>query len=235
MPNYTITPRVISSMLERARQLAGRRTAVMCEDFPLTLDEVQTGLLAPEVRVAVETIVNSGSMHILHVIRHAKVNIPDTTSYVQISCSEPLYHSAWNTKGEIVFYIDHLDPQKRLRLNEWCTKATQELNIAAVTYDVVKSYLTRGVTLTVAHVLAQWPTLSLLISGDQIWTERFNAPPKNLKRYQWQLPGPDHTWLAKYRKAMKLADIVLTSAVMLPEPSSKVTRGVTASVVGVVK
>jgi len=34
---------------------------------------------------------------------------------------------------------------------------------------------------------------------------------------------------------MKLADIVLTSAVMLPEPSSKVTRGVTASVVGVVK
>jgi hypothetical protein len=229
MPNYTITPRVISSMLERARQLAGRRTAVMCDDFPLTLDEVQTGLLAPEVRGAVKSIVNNKSQHMLRVIRYAKINMPDTTSYVQLNFNKELYNSNWDANGNHMFYVDHLSPLKRIRLNEWCTKATQEFRIAAVTHDVVKSYLTRGVTLTVAHVLAQWPTLSLLISGDQIWTERFNAPPKNLKRYQWQLPGPDHTWLAKYRKAMKLADIVLTSAVMLPKPSSKVTREITAS------
>jgi hypothetical protein len=120
-----------------------------------------------------------------------------------------------------------LPDDQRATLIKWVDHAVQEARLAYITKQTVSEFLDKTETNTVGHLMARWPALVSVIE-DERWKMRCGDAPKNLRRYHWSCSSYAEAWYAKNKRAMKLAEVYLLSALMLPKAE---VSGITARVV----
>jgi hypothetical protein len=231
MPNYKLSTRTIDDMNLVAQKLVDRRVTQMTSSIPLTFDQVQAGILPERWRDAVHDMKKSGVAFIES--KSAKIDIAHSdiprAIIVQIavhSIEQFVGASRWN---KLTFDTSVLNNDEMAALVKWANDGVQELRVAKLVKNVIEKFL-KNHTASTGQVLARWPALTMLV--DQMPTVlnsvfdspstseirrmlriRFSDRPKSLKPYKWDMY---ETWPVKNRKAMELAEMILTSAAMLP-------------------
>lgn len=244
MANYKLGKNLPEQMVARATSLIRRREDQARTGFPLSEDILRDAILPARWRHNIKEMVTEGMTGIpktrqiqvmvaglpglerdviLHLgvhgegILHAH-NQVQACYYYDIVCHFKLEVRS-ETDDEMLARITpdwSLFPVEQLTsLAAWTNNLVTETRLVRIARRVIKDYLVNQPELsrTVGHVMARWPGLALLVAEDKIWRRRFANPPRNLKPYGW---SENSAWLKLYGKAMKLADMVLLSADMLP-------------------
>jgi hypothetical protein len=230
MPNWKLSPGVRQAMRDAAVNLCGRRIMVAQSGFPLTEEEAHELIIGREV------------MEQLNVLKGMKVNTiskanslvadikADRTVSIQINFNEQVEYKNSNqhyySRGEAreLSDISYLPPLKQVQLLQWTNNLLREYRMADITKKTVLWFLEGNWSavqhMTAAHIMANWPALTLLVDDNRVlpeWRNRFHQVPSKLDR--WSLRGyPEYI---KHKSAMKLAEMFLNSAVLLPSDQPK--------------
>lgn len=248
MPNYKIPPGLRDHMINRAGVLAAKRVDLAHQDFPLTFDEVQDALMPEAQRKTIKKLIQDGietfgtSAGVKFVApkthgieRAASVKVQGTKDFFFFKQAQWAYYSTQHAFADAElsrsdYYLDTeiLSPEKQQALAAWVNNAVRERRMEAVTKSIVAWFLKSGCEVehpTAAHVMARWPTLAMLVEGQQkhyrygdrderMHKARFREVPPKLDKWGWRRDDQEYL---KRKKMIQVADMVLTSAAMLPE------------------
>ncbi len=220
MPNYKLSPRVLDDMKDRATYLTNQRVEQARTGFPLTRDQVQQAVLPAKWRDQILEMEDDGvegfvrgpevntwlRLDLRGLEREVKLNLSAGSYY------EEQKHLILATK-EDGFDLTVLPPAKQAQLAEWANNLVLERRLANLAQKTINTFLNNDrMSKSVGHVVARWPALTILVQ-DTGWRHKFASPPVNLKPYRW-LPTDD--WPVKNKKAIQIAEMMLTSGAMLP-------------------
>jgi hypothetical protein len=242
MPNYKISPSAQSLMRDQAKALCDRRIALAEADFPLDFEEVQAAILPAPVRETMQRLIADGvdtisrDNDVYYILpssvgteRRVVLNLRSGERFFNarsevgyVSSISPYYLKSDDPRFNIDLSV--VPPEKGEAVVKWVDNAVRERRMAEITQATVSWFLTHAclpVTfITAAHVMARWPTIALLVDGlgeGSYYKTKFREVPAKLDRWGWP---PNDPARAKYAKAMKLADMFLTSAMMLPKTNT---------------
>jgi hypothetical protein len=251
MPNWTLSPTFKAYTSAWASNLADKRLFQSQRDFPLNRDTIQK-LTASDRMLALlkelgshgiktDTTVNTvgwyvpGNRGIILSVKGISPSVITSDAHRGYSYNLMNKTAAPRTKGLLhnamapTFPMDWqaLTEDQRATLTKWVDHAVQEVRLAHITKQTVSEFLDKTETNTVGHLMVRWPALVSVIE-DERWKMRCGDAPKNLRRYHWSCNPYAEAWYTKNKRAMKLAEVCLLSAMMLPKAE---VSGITARVV----
>jgi hypothetical protein len=246
MPNYKLPPSLREHMVAQAKTLCDRRVSLAHDDFPLTREDIQDAAMPPRVRKIVKGLIAEGMQtiqqtHTFHFVLRKDLHSIDRDVVVSAHVSEPMFYfkeiHRYSTSDR-VFAVDTHDvdiswlPQEKLTaLSKWVNNAVKENRMREVTMSTVAWFLQHACLpvdhITAAHIMARWPTIATLAT-EKYHQARFREVPAKLTRWDWPENDPARE---KCRRAMRLADMVLTSAQMMPKEDRTAKRELSASII----
>lgn len=230
MPNYKLTPRVCAHITAMVLTQVDKRTHYAEANFPLTPDEVQAAVIAPNMlermmwleKAGVENMewlqsnpvfVSLLDTYIPGLERDALVSVVSPRLvYVSRRCSIYGYHAnKWASGYEEQLRLDAgvLTDAARERLVAWVGAAVREHRLKRMVCATAKAVL--EMSNSTAQLLSWWPALASLVT-DNDWRGKFRSPPKKVERWA---PGP--ALVAKYAKRIEAADVILNGALLMPD------------------
>jgi hypothetical protein len=240
MPNYKLTASCLADMTNAANNLCNRRVNQAKTGFPLTNDHIRAALILPKWRATFEQMQAEGVDTIsktttsVHIVNHWMPGV-ERDVLLWITHRHEYHTSSKHARGAYYVVAEFnrgdasvnnlvLDPSiltdgEQAALAKWINNVVQEKRLTNIAKSLIGGFFSFLISRrddTMAHVIARWPALKYLVQDNNIWRDRFNNAPRNLKPYGWSLHDWEHGWYAKHAKAMALTDMVLTSAAMLP-------------------
>jgi hypothetical protein len=230
MANYKLSDSVTQDLNAVAAALAWRRVVHMETGFPLTVEQLQMGLLPACWRETVPELARCGfamPQDTMPTVEFRDPSMPRTPSVILQVKSGVFVKNAYKSSP---FDMGVLDTEDTERLMVWVNTAIAERRQARLIMRVVKEFLTTHAD-TTGHVLARWPSLIMLADrlSDTVtgytsthksetrsnWKDKFHESPQRLARYGWNSLA-EFEWVRQWEKAMRLAETVLAGALLLP-------------------
>jgi len=229
MPNYKLSPNIIKHMTEEGNKLCERRVAHMNVGFPIGYEKLQAAILPARWRDVILEMKREGITAL-----YATTDLNVTVNADGIERAAKIYVK---TKHEMLFCHERhtiqldlsvLSDDELSGLISWVNTSVRERRLANIAMNTIMVFLNCYADSS-GHVVARWPALTTLINPKigysaherQIlagWRTKFASPPRNLKPYGWEpMHNVGHGWRTKNEKAMKLTEMILTSASLLPE------------------
>lgn len=259
MPNFELSDEHKSSLRLACRSLCEVRTLTIELGFPLSQHDIEQGMLPASMRALFNELKKRGAESLRDtntpVIFFGGPGIPRPAAIqlfglkrlwfayqlqiepgaaeLQIKRPEP------NPTVDKQMFFDNnvLAPETYARLVNWVNAAVQEHRQAALTKNVVESFL--NFAPTIGHLIARWPGLTLLFdemdrSGYKgrrahSWRERVRLLPANKNRWDWPVVGDPADWHAKHKRIIAVCDEMLVGAAMMKRPT---VSGVRAHLTG---
>lgn len=231
MPNYKLGVKTILDLKSVANNLVDRRVDHMETGFPLSYDKIQAGILPAKWRDTLLAMKADGLQTAITTTRpESWVAHPAILRSVKLSFALRKSVVIPSYK-QLDFDTTVLTPDEIEALAKWANNAVRERRLAKLATTTINEFLdTEPYSRSTGHILARWPALATLSSQFErmlcktysshterelrrSWRQKFLDAPANLKPYGW---GPADPWPVKNKKAMQLAEMVLTSAEMLP-------------------
>lgn len=247
MPNYKLSVKAISDLKAVATIFVNRRLDHMETGFPLSYDKIQAGILPAKWRDTLLAMEADGLQPAITTTRpECWVAHPAIPRSVKLSFALRTTSVVIPSYKQLDFDTTVLTPDEIEALAKWANNALRERRLAKLAATTINAFLdTEPYSRSTGHILARWPALATLSSYFErmlcstysspterelrrSWRQKFLDAPANLKPYGW---GPADPWPVKNKMAMQLAEMVLTSAEMLPseiEVNAEVKAGVTS-------
>jgi hypothetical protein len=234
MPNWNLSEGVKSTIRHNVAQACERTMDYRCADFPLTVDQVQRIVLDPELRLKMEELVASGiktiEMHNQIRIAFLKEKLPGMQRSAvfmfqlprRIFVGQATQFHISTTKFRLdeghylIPDLDTLSQETRTQLIKWIARCVRQRRLADVTRFAVNEVLDQHAK-TVAHLLALWPSLATMSTGNRHWRNgRWDDDTTWRDRFRDNVKYPNH-YKASYEVRQKYAEMIRAADVVLVE------------------
>lgn len=227
MPNYKLSPSIVQHMIAEGNKLLERRVSHMNTGFPIGYKKLQAAILPGRWRDTILEMKADG----ISAIHDATILRVSVVAY-GIERAADVYVI---TKKKMLFCHDSHSVQLDLQvlssvelssLISWVNTAVRERRLANLAKKTIAEFFDGRSGGTSGHIVARWPALTTLVDPKTGWSEhqrminagwrtKFASPPRNLNPYLWGVTPSG--WQVKNEKAMKLTEMLLNSASLLPE------------------
>lgn len=247
MPNWPIGQGMRDYLMRRVFSLASRPVTLSRLNFPLDVDQIQHGglNLSNEQLATLKRLFHEG---ITTIDRTSEVRLAFLRDYfpelrrgvvLKLTLPKSVFTGKGNAYGMpapkftphdeahyLVPRFDNLDPEQRAGLITWLDRVIRQERMNEVVEQCVQHIIHNDKrTPTIAHLMSIWPTIGSVIDPDverhqharkqlEEWRERFRNPPLRNK----QLYVPDVSFITKWGKFIKIADVQIAQGLLLSEP-----------------
>ena len=236
MPNTKLRNCEITNLRGYAGSLVSLYVAYAESGFPLTHKQIQDVLLDADQQHALSRVVELGFHNeycypevtlsapkckagTYEISRGVALRIRSTLKFSTIS--NTMYYGMSYDRfitercggGFPTLTDTTIGAENMAKLAKWVEAAVRARRLAAMTLAAVDTVLPH--VRTTAHALQRWPVLGALAPESTYLRDRFRATGKPSQRYDWSTPDEIEA-RDRYAKLRQAAEVVLTSALMLP-------------------
>lgn len=225
MPNFRI-PNALREEITKAANVYIDRTEIYAmANFPLSVEQVQHGVIPPHLVAAMQALLDQGietlemfdSFNIL--IEREKVPGMLRSAAFILAMPKPIflphrtyYHYDEKTlppaERAIRLDVSSLTQDELTALGTWANDAVRQHRLARMAKLTVNE-ITEKYCSTTQHMRALWPFLETLVKSSN-WKQKFDVKTRALEIYK-----PDPKVLAEWGKLMGVAELIITQGSIL--------------------